>query len=103
MSADMRVATPLEQEHRIDIMDHGPVMLALQMVHAEFTAHNGREPDFLLVPGARLKALRDELRMALKSEMPCLDDMKRGAAEGQLSIGSFLVFVGVRYGAGIYA
>lgn len=91
------------EEKRANIIDHGPVMLGLQMVHAEFHALNGRDPDFLLVPGARLKDLRNELRMALKSELPSLDDMKRGAADGQLSIGSFPVFIGTRYGAGIYA
>lgn len=99
------IPTPEQQaQKRVDIMTHGPVMLGLQMVHAEFTALNGGvEPDFLLVPGDRLKDLRAEMRMAFKCEMPSVDDIKRGAAAGDLTIGGFPVFVGVRYGAGIYA
>jgi hypothetical protein len=72
----------------------------LQHAYMEWQKRTTKEPDFLVCASHDLRTLRGELSIALRQEMPSIDEMRKVSSKGELLIGGFIVVFGPQYGAG---
>lgn len=107
MSYDPKTEPYLPQEKKAAPPQALPANMAkpsalerLQAAYQSWQLRTTKEPDFLVCASEDLRILRTELSIALRQEMPSVDEMRKVSAKGELVVGGFIVVFGPGYGAG---